>query len=51
MIFYSNGGWESDGMKRVAGCDGVNSILRFRLEKRGDGTKYCRKMSRGETTG
>jgi hypothetical protein len=28
----------------VGGDDGVNSMLQFRLERGGDGTKCCRKM-------
>jgi hypothetical protein len=39
-------GWESSGKKRwpTADGDGANSILQFRLERGGDGTKYYREM-------
>jgi hypothetical protein len=30
----------------VAGGDGMDSILRFRLKRGGDGMKHCRKMKR-----
>jgi hypothetical protein len=44
IIFYSSGGWESDGPDRIACGGGANSMLQFRLERRGDGEKYYRKM-------
>jgi hypothetical protein len=44
--FYNSGGWESGCLGRVADGGGVNSILRFRLERGGDGTKSCWKMKR-----
>jgi hypothetical protein len=46
IIFCSSGGWESDGPDRVACDGGANSMLQFRLERRGDGEKYYRKMKR-----
>jgi hypothetical protein len=33
-------------MGRVAGSSGVDSMLRFQLERGGDGTKCCQKMKR-----
>jgi hypothetical protein len=42
--FYSSGGWESGSSSRVADGGGANSMFRFRLEERGDGTKHYRKM-------
>jgi hypothetical protein len=44
--FYSSGGWESGGMKRVAGGGGANSMLQFWLERIGDMMKHCWKMKR-----
>jgi hypothetical protein len=44
IIFYSSGGWESDGPGRVTGGDGIDSILQFRLEMGDDGMNHCRKM-------
>jgi hypothetical protein len=44
MIFYSSGECESDNSRRVAYRAGVNSMLQFRLESGGDGTKHCQKM-------
>jgi hypothetical protein len=44
IIFYSNGGWESDDPGRVTGGDGIDSILQFRLEMGDDGMNHCRKM-------
>jgi hypothetical protein len=41
MIFYSSGGWESDDLGRVAGGGGADSILRFWLERGGNGMKRC----------
>jgi hypothetical protein len=38
--------WELDGTKRVAGDGGADSVLRFRLERGGDGMKHCRKIKR-----
>jgi hypothetical protein len=34
------------GLRRVASGGGVESMLRFRLESGGDGTKHCQKMKR-----
>jgi hypothetical protein len=34
--FYSSGGWESSGPRRVADDGDMNSILQFRLERGGD---------------
>jgi hypothetical protein len=48
-FFYNSGGWESDGSGRVAGNDGADSMLQFWLERRGDGTKRCRKMKRSQS--
>jgi hypothetical protein len=50
IIFYSSGGWESDGPRRVTGGDGIDSILQFRLEMGDDGTNHCRKMKRMQRT-
>jgi hypothetical protein len=44
--FYSSGGWESSCPGRVAGSSSVDSMLRFRFERGGDGTKRCWKMKR-----
>jgi hypothetical protein len=41
MIFYTSGGWELDGSGRVAGGDDLDSMLRFRLERKCDGIKHC----------
>jgi hypothetical protein len=46
MTFYSSGGWELDDLGRVANNGGADSILRFRLERGGDGVKRCQKMKR-----
>jgi hypothetical protein len=42
----SRGGWESGGPGRVANGGGVDSMLRFWLEGRGNGMKHCIKMKR-----
>jgi hypothetical protein len=44
--FYSGGGWELGGTGKVAGGDGVDSMLWFRLEMEDDGMKCCWKMKR-----
>jgi hypothetical protein len=44
MTYYSSGGWESGGSRRVAGCGGADSIFQFQLERGSDETKHCRKM-------
>jgi hypothetical protein len=31
--FYSNGGWESNGLGRVADGGGTDSMFRFSLER------------------
>jgi hypothetical protein len=46
IVFFIAVEWESGGPVRVASGGGVNSILRFRFEKRDDGTKRCRKIKR-----
>jgi hypothetical protein len=38
--FYSSGGWESGSLGRVVDGGGEDSILQFRLERWGDGTKH-----------
>jgi hypothetical protein len=45
-FFYSSGVWKSDDPGRVVGGGGANSILRFRLERRDDMMKCCRKIKR-----
>jgi hypothetical protein len=49
-LFHSSGEWESGGPGRVAygGC--ADSILPFRLERGGDGTKRCQKIKRRQRT-
>jgi hypothetical protein len=42
--FYSSRGREADCPGRVVGSGGVDLMIRFRLEREGDGTKRCRKM-------
>jgi hypothetical protein len=42
--FHSSGGWELGGPGRVICCGGADSMLRFRLERGGDGMKHCLKM-------
>jgi hypothetical protein len=44
VTFFSSGGWESGGMRRVAGGGGVDSMVQFQLEREGDETKCCRKI-------
>jgi hypothetical protein len=44
--FYSNGGWESDGLGRVVNNDDPDSMLQFWLKREGDGMKCCRKIKR-----
>jgi hypothetical protein len=44
MVFYSSGGWESYGTRRVACCGGADSMLWFQLGKRGDKMKDYRNM-------
>jgi hypothetical protein len=39
MTFYSSGGWESGGPRRMAGGGGAESILQFWLERGGDRMK------------
>jgi hypothetical protein len=46
MAFYNSGGWESDGLERLAGGGGMDSMLQFHLEREGNWTKHCRKMKR-----
>jgi hypothetical protein len=48
--FYSGGGWESGGPRRVACGGGANSMLHFWFEGRDNGTKCCRKMNWGQRT-
>jgi hypothetical protein len=44
--FYSSGGWESSGPRRIA-CNGcADSMLQFQLERGGDGKRRCWKMKR-----
>jgi hypothetical protein len=43
-FFYSSGGWESDGPRRLAGDGGANSILQFQLEIGDDGMKHYLKI-------
>jgi hypothetical protein len=45
-IFYSSGGCESVCPERVARSGGANSMLRFKLERRGDEMNRCQKMKR-----
>jgi hypothetical protein len=47
-FFYSSGGWESGCPRRAAGGGGVDSMLRFQLERGDNGTKCCQKMKRGQ---
>jgi hypothetical protein len=42
--FYSSGLLKSGSLKRVGGSDSADSMLRFRFERVGDGTKRYRKM-------
>jgi hypothetical protein len=44
--FYSSGGWESDSLGRMAWCSGTDLMIRFRLERGGDGTKHYQKIKR-----
>jgi hypothetical protein len=39
--FYSSGGWESVGPRRVTCCGGAYLMLRFRLEREDDEMKRC----------
>jgi hypothetical protein len=41
VIFYNNGGSESDGLRRVAGGGGVDSMSQFWLKRGDDGMKHC----------
>jgi hypothetical protein len=41
VIFYNSGGSESDGLRRVAGGGGVDSMPQFRLKRGDDGMKHC----------
>jgi hypothetical protein len=50
MIFYSSKGWELNGLERVNLGDGVDSMFRFHLKRRGDGMKRYRKMNRRQRT-
>jgi hypothetical protein len=42
--FYNSEGCESDGLERVTGSGGKDSIFQFQLERGCDGIKHCRKM-------
>jgi hypothetical protein len=44
--FYSSERWELGSPEMVVGDGGVDSILRFRLERGSNETKCCRKMKR-----
>jgi hypothetical protein len=44
LFFYSSGGWKSNCPRRVADGGGVDSMLRFRLERGDDEMKRLQKM-------
>jgi hypothetical protein len=44
MIFYSSERWESGGPGRVTYDSSANSMLQFRLKRRGYGSKRYQKM-------
>jgi hypothetical protein len=48
--FYSSGGWESSGPRRIA-CNGcANLMLQFQLERGGDRKRCCWKMKRRQSS-
>jgi hypothetical protein len=40
IFFFSYGGWESGGPRRVTCYDGADSMLQFRLEREDDMMKH-----------